>query len=314
MDAQKTPGASNSKRPKSGRKLLVVADDFGIGPGTSTGILDLAQKGVLTSTVLLVNSPYAEAGVAAWHADGRPMEMGWHPNLTLDKPMLPPGEVPSLVGPDGGFWPLGVFLKRVILGRIKTHEVEREWRAQYERFIALVGRPPTIINSHQHVALFPTLGIVLLNILKDQRPRPYVRRVREPWSMLWIISGARKKRAFLNLLGGRMSRWQEWAGFPGNDWLAGVTDPPWVRRNDFFRTWLSRVPGNVVELACHPGHHDDTLIGRDCTRADGLLQRRVDEWRLLNQADFLETVAEAGFAIVQPHSRSSEGTRSLHAA
>src|SRR5262249_3365540 len=156
-------------RLKPVRQLLVVADDFGVGPATSMGILELAQKGVLTGTVLLVNSPYAESSIAAWRGAGRPLELGWHPNLTLDKPVLPPEEVPSLVDSNGCFWPLGVFLKRVFLCRIKAREVEREWRAQYLRFIDLLGRPPTIVNSHQHVALFPTLGIVLLSILQDQR-------------------------------------------------------------------------------------------------------------------------------------------------
>ena len=49
----------------AGRALLVVADDFGIGPPTTAGILHLARKGVVTASVMLVNSPYAEAAVAA---------------------------------------------------------------------------------------------------------------------------------------------------------------------------------------------------------------------------------------------------------
>ncbi|MBI3412395.1 MAG: ChbG/HpnK family deacetylase [Planctomycetes bacterium] len=314
MDAEKALGAASFLKSKPARELLVVADDFGIGPATSIGILELARKSVLTGTVLLVNSPYAEAGVTSWRAAGRPLEMGWHPNLTLDKPVLPPGVVPSLVGPDGCFWPLGVFLKRMFLGRIRSQDVEREWRAQYQRFVALVGLRPKLINSHQHVALFPSIGIVLLSILQEQRPHPYIRRVQEPWTMLWAIPGARRKRAFLNLLGRRMSRWQERAGFPGNEWLAGVTDPPWVRRQAFFRNWLGRIPGRVVELACHPGHRDESLIGRDCTLVDGLLQRRIDEWHLLNHPDFLEAVAEAGFTIAHSERFSSAGTRKCHAA
>jgi len=47
------------------RYLTVVADDFGIGPATSRGILDLAAKNLVTGTVLIVNSPYAEEAVRA---------------------------------------------------------------------------------------------------------------------------------------------------------------------------------------------------------------------------------------------------------
>ena len=99
------------------RRLLVTADDFGIGPETSRGILELALRGTVTSTVLLVNSPFAEDGVAAWRKAGCPLELGWHPCLTLDSPVLPAERVPSLVGPDGRFSTLGQLLKRLLRGR-----------------------------------------------------------------------------------------------------------------------------------------------------------------------------------------------------
>jgi predicted glycoside hydrolase/deacetylase ChbG (UPF0249 family) len=280
------------------RQLVVIADDFGIGPATSAGILELARKRLLTGTVLLVNSPFAEAGLASWRAAGKPLEMGWHPNLTLDKPLLAREKIPSLVGRDGCFWPLATFMKRLLLGRIRPMEVGLEWRAQYHRFIDLLGHPPTIVNTHQHVGLFASIGSVLIGILHEQARRPYLRRVREPWSMLWRIRGARKKRTFLNTLGRRMSRWQASAGLPGNDWLAGVTDPRWVQSAGFFENWLRQIPGQVVELSCHPGHWDRTLIGRDCTAHDGLLQRRVDELHLLHLPEFLNAVTDAGFELV----------------
>jgi len=47
------------------RFLVVIADDYGIGPETSRGILELAVRNLITGTVLLVNSPYAEEAVRA---------------------------------------------------------------------------------------------------------------------------------------------------------------------------------------------------------------------------------------------------------
>ena len=89
------------------RVLLVVADDFGIGPHTTAGILHLARKQIVSASVLIVNSPYAEEAVATWRSAGRPMDLGWHPNLTLDAPVLPAAQVPSLVDGQGRFRPLG---------------------------------------------------------------------------------------------------------------------------------------------------------------------------------------------------------------
>ena len=89
------------------RKLVVVADDFGIGPETDRAILELARDGLVTSTVLMVNSPHAEAAIAAWNRFGRPVELGWHPVLTCDSPILPAEQLPSLVDSEGQFRPLG---------------------------------------------------------------------------------------------------------------------------------------------------------------------------------------------------------------
>ena len=89
------------------RYLVVVADDYGIGPETSRGILELAGRGVVTGTVLLVNSPHAADAVRAWRRSGLPLEVGWHPNLVMDPPAAPPGRVRSLLGDNGCLLPLG---------------------------------------------------------------------------------------------------------------------------------------------------------------------------------------------------------------
>jgi predicted glycoside hydrolase/deacetylase ChbG (UPF0249 family) len=298
------------------RFLVVIADDFGIGPETSRAIVELAARGLVTGTVLLVNSPHAAGAVAAWRRAGVPLEVGWHPCLTLDPPVSPPGRVPSLVGPDGRLWPLGQFLSRLYLHQVCPRQIEAELRAQYDRFVEVLGYPPALVNSHQHVSLFPPVGAVLRKVLADRCPHlPYLRRVREPWPMLRRIPGARLKRTALTLLG-RAEAWrQRQAGFPGNDWLAGITDPPWVRDPAFFARWLAWVPGRDVELACHPGHPDPTLVGRDCTEHDGLLQRRVDELGLLRQPTFVEACRRAGFTRVTPTEWLARRTRGLaHAA
>jgi hypothetical protein len=81
--------------------------------------------------------------------------------------------------------------------------------------------------------------------------------------------------------GRAMSRLQAARGYPGNDWLGGITDPPWVKQDSFFERWLSALPGSTVEMSCHPGYPDESLVGRDCDKWDGMLQRRVDELALL---------------------------------
>ena len=282
------------------RYLIVTADDFGMGPATSEGVLEAAACGAITASVLLVNSPFAEQAVRQWKRRGCPMELGWHPNLTLDSPLLGAAEVSSLAGPDGRFWPLGAFLRRWLAGRLREEEIERELTAQFLRFHELTGQQPNIVNTHQHVGVFAPVGQILMDVLEKKGCFPLLRRVRESWSTLWRVPGARIKRTILNCLGRPLAKRQEARKHGGNDWLGGITDPKWVQRPTFFTEWLEAIPGTVVELMCHPGHLDPTVLGRDCQVGDGLMRRRVDELQLLRQPAFLEAVRQANFTLATP--------------
>jgi predicted glycoside hydrolase/deacetylase ChbG (UPF0249 family) len=282
------------------RLLLVTADDFGIGPATSEAILELATAGLVTSSVLLVNSPYAESAVELWRRAGRPMELGWHPCLTLDQPVLPASQVSSLVDGRGRFWPLGKFLGRLHSGRISSAEILLELQAQHARYCELVGERPGVVNSHHHVQVFGPVGRMLHAVLSRQQPLPYLRRIREPAGCIRRVPGARLKRTVLSFFGRGEARAARRAGFTGNEWLIGVTDPPCVALPNYLPRWLASIPGNVVELTCHPGRLDPTLVGRDCTEKDGQLQRRVDELAALSHPSFQTACRQAGFRLVPP--------------
>jgi predicted glycoside hydrolase/deacetylase ChbG (UPF0249 family) len=276
------------------RQLLITADDFGIGPETTRGILDAARLGVVTSSVVLVNSPFAESSIREWDDAGRPVELGWHPCLTLDGPILPSSRVPSLVGSDGRFHKLSRFMKLIALGRINPADVRAEFRAQLDRFTELVGHPPLNVNAHHHVHVFRVVVDAIADVLAHLEPKPFVRRVVESRRTLWGVSGARLKRAFLAVRGRSAARRQSSRGFPGNETLLGVTDPQYVSDPEFFIKWLSASNGNLVELACHPGHPDATLKGRD----DDPLNRRPHELERLLSPDFHQAVQAAGFKLV----------------
>lgn len=293
-------------RPTSPRPLTIVADDYGIGRETSRGILELAVEGRLTAAVLIVNAPDAHRAARAWLAAEPPADLGWHVNLTIDRPILPPARVPSLVRADGTFWPLRSFLRRACLGMIRGADVVAEWQAQYARFVELVGRPPVLVNSHQHVSLFPPCDGALLRVLREATARPYLRRVIESGGALARVPGARVKRAALSLLGLRAARKAAAAGLPGCDRLAGVTDPVCVADERFWDRWLGQLSTGSVEVCCHPGYRDETLVGRDCDGGDGLL-RRSREIALLRAPSFRDACERAGLVPVRPSTIPSPG-------
>lgn len=282
------------------RSLVVCADDYGLGPDTSRGILELAAARRISCSVLLVNSPYAEEAVIKWR-DANPLcDLGWHPNLTLDSPILPPARVRSLVDPDGRFYPLGAFIKRWLFGRLDPNEIAIELQAQLDRYRELVGAEPLVVNSHQHCTIFQPIGRILAGLLKSQRPRPFVRRVRETPRLMWRIGGARVKRGFLSTIARSSNRCYDDANYPGNSVLAGICNHADARRTDFFPRWLKLASGQTVELMVHPGHWDETLVGRDCVAGDGCQERRQREHAMLASPTFAATVRGLGFWMVRP--------------
>lgn len=283
--------------PPGTKSLLITADDFGIGLETSRGILHLAERGVVTSTVLLANSPFAAESVQLWERYRRPVELGWHPCLTLDAPLLPPQDVPSLVDARGQFWPLGSFLKRLIRGQIRETEVLAELTAQFEYYVQLTQQLPVNINGHHHIHIFPVVARPLAYLVSEHRFTPFVRRVVEPWRTWVRVPGARVKRALLNRVGRWAARRQTEWGWPGTAWTVGVTDPPYVHDEQFFTRWIAHATGASVELTCHPGYLDVSLVGRDGTLSDGQLHRRQAEFDRLSDPQLLDRIKAAEWTL-----------------
>jgi predicted glycoside hydrolase/deacetylase ChbG (UPF0249 family) len=117
---------------------------------------------------------------------------------------------------------------------------------------------------------------------------------------LMRVPGARPKRAILSAFGQIAGQRSKADGFPHCPQFAGLTDPPYVADQRFFVRWLRAIPGERVELMCHPGYRDETLIGRDCAADNEFVARRVHELALLRAPEFLAAVKDAGFRLTAP--------------
>jgi predicted glycoside hydrolase/deacetylase ChbG (UPF0249 family) len=278
------------------RPVTIVADDYGIGRETSRAILELAIERRITATVLIVNAPDAERAAREWLVASPPADLGWHPNLTLDRPVSAPNRIPTLVRPDGSFWPLAPFLKRVVLKQISAEDVRTELAAQFSRFVDLVGTAPKLVNSHQHVSLLPPCDVALLDVFAAENCRPYLRRIVERPRSLANMSGERLKRTFLSLMGHRAARRASARNLPGCDWLVGISNRPHL---DFLSNCLSRLGDTgSVEIYCHPGYRDDSLIGRDGDAAS--CHRRPHELAFLRSPVFDDAIQKSGMRPIRP--------------
>jgi predicted glycoside hydrolase/deacetylase ChbG (UPF0249 family) len=116
----------------SERVLVVNADDFGRSPGVNRGVVRAHEEGIVTSATLMVRWPDAEE--AAAYARRGSLAVGLHLDL--------------------GEWVYRDAEWRVryeVLARQTPDAVGAEIARQLERFERLVGRPPTHLDSHQHV-------------------------------------------------------------------------------------------------------------------------------------------------------------------
>lgn len=135
----------------TGTLLIVNADDFGCTDGVNRGIAEAHERGIVTSTSLMVNRPGAKD--AAAYARERPeLAVGLHAELRR--------------------WRLPAPLVRAL--------AERELKSQLARFRRLLGRAPTHLDSHHNVhraeplrpvfaALADELGVPLRHFSENVR-------------------------------------------------------------------------------------------------------------------------------------------------
>lgn len=268
------------------RRLIVNADDFGLSPAVTQGILVAHRDGIVTSTTMLVNFPTAPA--AAELALATPaLGVGVHLNVVSGPPVLPPEEVPTLVGPSG-YFRNDFFSLRY---RIDPHELKREWRAQIERFLSF-GLTPTHFDSHHHAHhLAPFLTIALE--LAREYGIPACRLVRpgdlrggfslNPTELLYRRY-CKQAEATLTAEGLRVP-----------DRMVGCNAAPDESRltTDRLITWLRNLGDGTSELMCHPGFIDEELRARS-----SLVEPRAAEVEALTDPAVKQTIEQLGIELV----------------
>ena len=115
------------------RHVIVNADDFGLSPGVTAGIVAAHERGIVTSASLMVRPP--AAAEAAAYARNRPvLSVGLHVDL--------------------GEWVFrgGEWVRRYQVVPVDDPAaIADELTRQIDQFRRLVGRGPTHLDSHQHV-------------------------------------------------------------------------------------------------------------------------------------------------------------------
>ena len=272
--------------PHQTRRLIVNADDLGLAPGVTEGILELAALGVVTSTSVLVNLPSSQA---AWQSvGGSGLDAGLHLNMVSGQPLSPPRLVPSLLNADGRFPLARVAMARLLRGQLSMAEVEREWRAQIELYLS-TGLPLTHLDSHCQMHMYPRLAGLTLRLAHIYGV-PAVRRLASGFVLQ--LPGQPRARLTLNLPDRAVSPLISARGLYFTDRFTVLTVLGHRRPQAALRALLTALPASVTELICHPGYADDELRGLDT-----LIAEREHEARLLASPFFRDLLAELNIGL-----------------
>lgn len=204
--------------------LIVNADDFGYSRGVNNGIVDSHLYGIVNSTTMMMNMPGTDHAIelAKKHPS---LQVGIHLVLTCGKPLLQ--EVPSLVDEDGTFKRLSRLKENMEISLI---ELESEWTAQIERFLAS-GLNLTHIDSHHHVHTFKEF-------------LPVIQKLANKYKLPVRTNGYQ-----------RIESVEAFSDFCLVDFYGdGVT-------NNYFHDLQERLgKGQRVEVMCHPAYLDSILL------------------------------------------------------
>lgn len=229
-------------------KLLVNADDFGFSRGVNYGILDTHLNGIVNSATMMMNAAGTEHALEIAKATPS-LKVGVHLVLTLGKPLT---SASSLIGNDGFFKKQKEVYEHP--EEISHEDLEREWTAQIERFLA-ADLKPSHFDSHHHVH-----GI--------KEFYPVIKRLSEKYDVPVRIAGPHFTdiKTVTDIL---------IADFYGE----GVTE-------DYFEKLQDRVAdGKTVEVMTHPAYLDSRL-----KNGSSYYEERQEETRILSEVKLPENM------------------------
>jgi chitin disaccharide deacetylase len=182
--------------------LIVNADDFGYSQGINRGIAEAHDRGVVTSATLIVNAR-ATADAVRLARENPGLSVGLHVNFTNEADRLVEFNDPDIC--------------------------RAELRRQFDRFVELLGRLPTHLDSHQHVH-------------RGRSPLPVFQELAAEHGL------PLRDAPPVTFKGGFYAQWEY-----------GVTDPSKVSVAFLSRMMREEMRHGISELACHPGYYDPEL-------------------------------------------------------
>ena len=297
-----------------GRRIVLHADDFGMNPLVTDGILQGFEHGLLTSTSALANAPDVGRALRQWKRleprrsghdlpssacrlrledPDRVFDLGVHLNLTQGRPLTGDRYPAELLDPQGRFPGIfRVFRRLWPSGRPFAAALQRELSCQIQVLLDH-GHRPTHLNGHQYVETIPAVARIVPSLLERFRI-PAVRVAVEPtWfrSLSWPGIGVMRwlQAGVLGALARRLRSRMAKSPVSSPDALFGTMTAGRIdlSRIDAFLACARRF--NLAEIVLHPAQlPEGDATGAPDGWCDPLAQLRPKELQLLISSQLAE--------------------------
>lgn len=246
------------------KKLIVNADDFGLSKAVTDAIIDCHSNGIVTSTTLMSNMPFAE--YAAGKAKNYPLlSVGLHLNLTQGKPLGAAGKIDNLVNSEGNFLNSSIQSENLRFNKKAQDQIFIELEAQLKRALDL-GLKITHFDSHDGIQKRPVVISAIVKLHKLYG----IRAARTQKGLFWTSGEAnfyiKLKEILLNIKKFRKNyiRTVNHSILQKNGLLTPdrmispyylipyISDP-----KEQFIQCLKSLGAGIFELHLHPGYYDE---------------------------------------------------------
>lgn len=272
--------------PEGARIVVAHHDDTGMCHGSNAAFADIADKGFVTCTSVMVPCPWF--GELADMAARRPdYDIGVHLTLTSEwqhyrwRPLTGSSPATGLVDGDGYMWRTAKETRE----HADPEAVEVELRAQIEAALA-AGIKPTHLDCHMATAMAPEFIDIYLRLGEEMKlPVLYTR--------FWNGDAAKAANLREQELMEELIRRLEARGNPV--FLEGLETPwgPEDGRRETYEKLVDMVKPGLSILSLHPNRPGDIDV-IDPARC----HCRIGEWKLFQDESFVEHVRDRGIHLI----------------
>ncbi|MEH3158136.1 MAG: ChbG/HpnK family deacetylase [Sphingomonas taxi] len=152
-------------------RLVLCADDFAFSREVSETIAALAREGKLNATSCMTLMPGWAEDAALLRDLPRHVEVGLHLTLTGERPLT----AMPVLAPEGVLPEIDPLARLAGRRQLPLDEIAAEVAAQFDAFVAAMGRAPDFVDGHQHSHALPGIRDIVLFETANRAPHAWVR-------------------------------------------------------------------------------------------------------------------------------------------